>query len=154
FISGSTSDGWRTQRAVPSALDRSDAPRRSSGAARGFFVHKLDHDLDSPAGTAILFGPKNGMEDIMENPLGLFSTVSAGALAALTLFGCGTMRPGSGPLSLDSVRVVNAIAMDDAGYVRGAVESKVISINQSIPAPAYMEGTPLITVAARAGALN
>jgi len=78
----------------------------------------------------------------------------AGALLVSLVAGCGTMLPGSGPLSLDPTRMVNAIATDDVRYVRGAVESKVVSVNQLVPAPAYMEGTPLITIAARAGALE
>ena len=77
-----------------------------------------------------------------------------GAFLASIVTGCGTMQPGSGPLSLDPIRMVNAIATDDVHYVRGAVESKVVSVNQLVPAPAYMEGTPLITIAARAGALD
>ena len=77
-----------------------------------------------------------------------------GAFLASIVTGCGTLQPGSGPLSLDPTRMVNAIATDDVRYVRGAVESKVVSVNQLVPAPAYMEGTPLITIAARAGALE
>jgi ankyrin repeat protein len=64
------------------------------------------------------------------------------------------MQSGSGPLSLDPVRMVNAIGVDDVGYVRGAVQSRAVSVNQLVPAPAYMEGTPLITIAARAGSLD
>ena len=84
----------------------------------------------------------------------LSRAAAASALLTSLMAGCGTMQPGSGPLSLDPVRMVNAIAMDDVRYVRGAVESKVVSVNQLVPAPAYMEGTPLITIAARAGALD
>jgi hypothetical protein len=80
----------------------------------------------------------------------LRALVAGGILVAL-LSGCGTM--GFGPTSLDPVRLGNAIATDDVHYVRGAVESKVVSVNQLIPASAYMEGTPLITLAARAGAV-
>src|SRR5262249_31242051 len=78
----------------------------------------------------------------------------AGGLLAVLVTGCGTLQPGSGPLSLDPTRMVNAIATDDVRYVRGAVESKVVNVNQLVPAPAYMEGTPLITIAARAAALD
>jgi hypothetical protein len=81
----------------------------------------------------------------------LRALVAGGILVAL-LSGCGTM--GFGPTSLDPVRLGNAIATDDVHYVRGAVESKVVSVNQLIPASAYMEGTPLITLAARAGAVE
>ncbi|MCC7486561.1 MAG: ankyrin repeat domain-containing protein [Burkholderiales bacterium] len=79
------------------------------------------------------------------------SVVAAGlAAVAVTLSGCGTMQHADG----DAVRMVNAIVMDDAGYVRAAVESKAVTVNQRVPAPAYMEGTPLITIAARAAALD
>ena len=90
----------------------------------------------------------------MKRVAGFFRVVCAGAWLSLLLGGCGTMQFGSGPVSLDPIRMVNAIATDDVGYVRAAVESKVVSINQLVPAPAYMEGTPLITIAARAGALE
>ena len=55
---------------------------------------------------------------------------------------------------IDSVRLNNAVEQDDAGYVRGAVEAGALSVNQRVPAPAYPDGAPLITVAARAGAIN
>ncbi len=90
----------------------------------------------------------------MERTISFSTAITGCALVMLSLTGCGTMQPGSGPLSLDPVRMVNAIAVDDVGYVRGAVESKAVSVNQLVPAPAYMEGTPLITIAARAGALD
>src|SRR6185295_16971307 len=83
----------------------------------------------------------------------LLRAAAAGGLLASIMAGCGTM-PGSGPTALDPMRMVNAIATDDVRYVRGAVESKSVSVNQLVPAPAYMEGTPLITIAARAGALE
>jgi hypothetical protein len=76
----------------------------------------------------------------------------AATLLAAMLAGCGTM--GFGPTALDPERLNNAIATDDVHYVRGAVEAKVVSVNQLIPASAYMEGTPLITIAARAGAVE
>jgi ankyrin repeat protein len=94
------------------------------------------------------------MEGTMSRNIGLSKVLAGCALAASILAGCGTMQPGSGPLALDTVRMVNAIVMDDASYVRQAVESKVVGVNQLVPAPAYMEGTPLITVAARAGSLE
>jgi ankyrin repeat protein len=48
----------------------------------------------------------------------------------------------------------SAIITDDVSYVRAAVESGAISPNERIPAPVYMEGTPLLTVAARAASLD
>ena len=86
----------------------------------------------------------------------------AAHVRALTLLlfaivaGCAT-QPGmqsSSQHPLDAVRLVNAIGMDDAGYVREVVSSGAASANQRIPAPAYSEGTPLITIAARAASLN
>jgi ankyrin repeat protein len=88
----------------------------------------------------------------MDKFAGLLRAIVAGGILASILSGCGTM--GFGPTSLDPVRLNNAIATDDVHYVRGAVESKVVSVNQLIPASGYMEGTPLITIAARAGAVD
>jgi ankyrin repeat protein len=86
----------------------------------------------------------------VERLLTLIVRVIAGACIGALLAGCGAMP--SGPLSPE--RLVNAIAMDDAGYVREAVEARAIGVNQIVPAPGYLEGTPLITIAARAGALD
>jgi ankyrin repeat protein len=38
--------------------------------------------------------------------------------------------------------------------VRAAVQARWVDVNSSIPAPVYMEGTPLITIAARAGSVD
>lgn len=70
------------------------------------------------------------------------------------LAGCGTQPFSSGGGALDPIRLMNAIVADDVGYVRGVVGSGAASVNQQIPAPGYMEGTPLITIAARAASLN
>jgi len=56
--------------------------------------------------------------------------------------------------AIDPIRLVNAIVADDAGYVRDMIASGALTVNQRIPAPAYMEGTPLITIAARSASLN
>lgn len=55
--------------------------------------------------------------------------------------------------TIDLARLHDAIVSDDAGYVRAAVKSGAISVNHSIPAPAYQEGTPLLTIAARSASL-
>lgn len=74
---------------------------------------------------------------------------------AFLLAGCETTPVAFGPrTALDPTRLLNAIVADDVGYVRGAIESGTASVNQRIPASGYMEGTPLITVAARAASLN
>ncbi len=66
--------------------------------------------------------------------------------------GCAQM-PGS-PSGPDPVGLNNAIVADHVDYVKAAVRSGFAQVNQRIPAPAYAEGTPLITIAARAGSLE
>lgn len=73
-------------------------------------------------------------------------------LVVLWISGCASLpQPGS---RLDTVELLNALVSDDASYVRAAVDARVVNVNQHIPAPVYMEGTPLITIAARAGSVN
>lgn len=71
--------------------------------------------------------------------------------AILLLSGCAQFQT-AGRLDVDTLR--NAIVTDNVSYVRAAVESGAISVNQRIPAPVYMEGTPLLTIAARAASLD
>lgn len=54
----------------------------------------------------------------------------------------------------DTEGLRNAIAIDDVGYLQEAVRSGKVGVNQLIPAPGYLEGTPLITIAARYGSVN
>ncbi len=71
-----------------------------------------------------------------------------GLLIAL-LAGCaGLPTPGS---RLDAESLHGAIVADHVDYVKAAIEARVASVNERVPAPVYMEGTPLITIAARAG---
>jgi hypothetical protein len=56
--------------------------------------------------------------------------------------------------TVDIDRLNDAIARDDVGYVRAAVESRALGVNQSIAVPGYLEGTPLLTVAARSASLG
>lgn len=56
--------------------------------------------------------------------------------------------------STDAVALYDAIERDDVGYLRAAVQSGAVSVNQSIAVPGYAEGAPLITVAARSAALR
>lgn len=72
------------------------------------------------------------------------------ALLLLLLGGCAGVPTGTS----DADRLRNAIAIDDVGFVQGAVQSGRIGVNQSLPIPGYLEGTPLITVAARYAALR
>lgn len=68
----------------------------------------------------------------------------------LVLAGCAQMPGGSA----DTERLRNAITIDDVGYVQEAVRSGNVSVNQRIAIPGYLEGAPLITIAARYGALK
>lgn len=71
-----------------------------------------------------------------------------GALLVL-LAGCaGLPTPGT---RLDAESLHAAIVADHVDYVRAAIEARVANVNERIPAPVYVEGTPLITIAARAG---
>jgi hypothetical protein len=73
-------------------------------------------------------------------------------MVAVLATGCaGLPQPGS---RLDATNLSNALVADHVEYVRAAIESRVARVNDHIPAPAYVEGTPLITVAARAGSVN
>ena len=69
------------------------------------------------------------------------------------LMGCAGQPIGS-RAAVDPIRLLNAIDADDAAYVREMVASGAVSVDQRIPAPVYMEGTPLITIAARSASLN
>jgi ankyrin repeat protein len=55
---------------------------------------------------------------------------------------------------LDVEGLNNAIKSDNVEYFRAAVKSGAIDVNQQIPAPGYLEGTPVITVAAKFAALD
>ena len=72
--------------------------------------------------------------------------------ALLATGGCASL-PGPGT-RLDVEELRNAIVADRADYVRAAVEAHIVNVNSRIPAPVYMEGTPLITIAARAGSIE
>jgi ankyrin repeat protein len=70
----------------------------------------------------------------------------------LALGACaGLPQPGT---RLDPHSLHGAILSDHVEYVRAAVEARVASVDERIPAPVYMEGTPLITIAARAASLK
>jgi len=75
-----------------------------------------------------------------------------GAISALfvLLAGCaGLPTPGS---RLDAQALQNAVVADHVEYVKAAIEARVAGVNERVPAPVYVEGTPLLTIAARAGA--
>ncbi len=72
----------------------------------------------------------------------------------LLLSGCAQFQTHQRAGKPDVESLHNAIITDDVRYVRSAIESGAISPNQNIPAPSYMEGTPLLTIAARAASLD
>ena len=75
----------------------------------------------------------------------------AGWAVLLALFaGCAQLPTGS----TDSDSVHNSIALDDAGFVEGAVKAGKLGINDRIRTPGYQEGAPLVVVAARYASLN
>jgi hypothetical protein len=83
----------------------------------------------------------------------MFTSARAPLLGILCLLaGCASLPAGT--RAPDPTRLYNAIVTDDVGSVRAAIESRTVSVNQRIPAPGYLEGTPLITLAAKYGALG
>lgn len=81
----------------------------------------------------------------------LVGRVIVGAWIVLALTGCAGLG-GSGRADHD--RVLNAVVLDDAAYVRSAVQAGTLNVNQRIPAEAYPDGAPLIALAARSASLN
>jgi len=66
------------------------------------------------------------------------------------LGGCaGLPTPGT---RLDAEGLHGAIVADHVDYVKAAIDARIAGVNERVPAPVYMEGTPLLTIAARAGA--
>ena len=75
----------------------------------------------------------------------------AGWAVLLALFGgCAQLPTGSS----DPDTIHNAIALDDAGFVEGAVKAGKLSLNDRIRTPGYPEGAPLVVIAARYASLN
>src|SRR4051812_31822703 len=79
---------------------------------------------------------------------GVFTTVVAFALR-----GCAGVGPTAGS-GVDSDRFVAAIDADDVRFVRNAVQSGAVHVNQRIAAPGYSDGAPFIALAARSGSLD
>lgn len=73
------------------------------------------------------------------------------ALVVAIVSGCSGM--GGRYAAGDSEELLNAVALDDVGAVKGAV-SQGLSPNQRIPAPGYSAGAPLLALAARAGSVQ
>lgn len=66
--------------------------------------------------------------------------------------GCAQLSGGGA--GSDNVALLNAIASDQVQFVKAAVDTGVVTVNDRIPASGYSEGTPLITIAAREGAIK
>jgi ankyrin repeat protein len=75
--------------------------------------------------------------------LALFATLAL-------LGGCAT----TDQRGIDVARLHNAVVADDAAYVRDQVAARLITPNQRIAAPAYPDGAPLLTIAARSAAIE
>lgn len=76
--------------------------------------------------------------------------LAGGWFLIMALAGCATPDP----RAPDFERLHSAIQLDDVEYVRAAVKAHTLGVNQRIPAPVYMEGTPIITIAARDASLR
>ena len=84
----------------------------------------------------------------MKAALAFIKRYGVSGVVLLVLGGCaGLPTPGT---RLDAQSLHNAVVSDHVEYVKAAVEARVAGVNERVPAPVYMEGTPLITVAARA----
>ena len=80
----------------------------------------------------------------------MLRALTSGLIVFFLLAGCAQLPGGK----VDTDRLRNAIAIDDVGYLQEAVKTGQVGVNQRIPIPGYLEGTPLITVAARYGAVR
>lgn len=93
-------------------------------------------------------GRRHGRKDSgMRSTLGRWTVIFG--LTALVV-GCAHLDG----RAVDDDAVYNAIQQDDVADLRRLVESRALTVNQSLSVPGYREGTPLITVAARSAALG
>jgi ankyrin repeat protein len=76
--------------------------------------------------------------------------LAAGILAASLFTGCAGMQGGSS----DSESLHNAIALDDVSFVQDAVRSGKLNVNQLVKTPGFLEGAPLVLIAARYASLK
>ena len=70
----------------------------------------------------------------------------------MALGGCAVLPSGTGPIGAQQLH--DAVVADDVDFLSAAVKAGRANVNQRIPAPVYMEGAPLVTIAARAGSLR
>lgn len=78
------------------------------------------------------------------------TAVLVGCVLVFALSGCATVGGGNA----DAERINNAITTDDVGFVRGAVQSGVLTPDTRIPTDGYSAGAPILAIAARAAALQ
>lgn len=78
--------------------------------------------------------------------------VAACVVIAVGLGGCAVLPSGTGPIGHQELH--EALVADDLDFLSAAVKAGRVDVNQRIPAPVYSEGTPLITIAARAGSVR
>ena len=76
--------------------------------------------------------------------------LAVGVLLVSLFAGCAQVPTGT----VDSDRLHNAIAMDDAGFVEDYVRSGKLGVNHRVITSGYREGAPLIVVAARYASLK
>lgn len=74
----------------------------------------------------------------------------AAMLLLLAVTGCAHQSTTS---RIDADALLNAISIDDVGYVRHLVAAGQLAVDERVPAAAYPDGAPLITLAARDAAL-
>ena len=80
----------------------------------------------------------------------MLRALASGLIVFSLLAGCAQLPTGTS----DNERLLNAIAIDDAGFVQDAVKSGRLGINQQISAPGFKEGAPLILISARYASLK
>ena len=86
-------------------------------------------------------GRRHGRKDSgMRSTLGRWTVIFG--LTALVV-GCAHLDG----RAVDDDAVYNAIQQDDVAELRRLVESRALTVNQSLSVPGYREGTPLITMA-------
>ena len=75
------------------------------------------------------------------------------AITIVALLGTGCAHQPGGR-NVEPERLLNAIAIDDVGYVKSLVDGGALTPDSLVPAPGYPDGTPLLTIAARDGGLK
>ncbi len=76
---------------------------------------------------------------------------ACGFVAVLLVAGCAGI--GGNQRGIDVDAMLHAITQDDVAYIQAAV-GRGLNVNQSIEAPGYSAGAPMITLAARAASIR